>query len=1644
MKLTTGLLSLVIVLLLLSSVSANDSVNLITYGPNSPTIEGDNDYRQLIEIRIPASIRDTLYLQLFDPDVGGEIDDQFGRSWDTETRFVFFGQTLPNPESQALPLPGENLGQVLASHTFGEDDSRDNVWKTFTSFTPEQGRRDGEMVVFTLAVEGLTGNDGNIYDVTVSRDPDRNNRPPGIEILNHEPTIRLPKNSITAELRFVIPDSARYLIVHNFDLAHADIRLNTAFRSDLRSDASGQDEWRETRFQISPLEQNRLASLTFTGGEEMPNDATFRIVAESGENLAFGIPFQTKTETNHRPEPKIAVTFLPDCFSVTLDASGSTDRDGDVLDFRWDLGDGQTAAGEQITHRFPTYGEYEVSLIATDNSGQVENAAVATKRVRLNEPPVAMAGTNVIAAPGQAVPFDATRSHDPDGQITEYRWNFGDGHTSTQAKTNHRYQEPGRYHVELRVEDGAATPCNFATDSLEVWINAQPILELGENRIASIDETIIFDGESAYDEDGQIIEYIWHVGEDTQLSGQRIEHIFDEPGQYRIKLTVVDDAGVENSRASDEFLMIINDPPEPVAGADQRVAAHETVSFDGSESFDRDGEITAYHWKFGDGQTATGAQVSHAYTDPGRYTVVLTVTDDSQTSTAQRSDSLTVIVNYPPVANAGEQQLVTASEVQFDSSQSYDEDGHIISYQWDFGDGTTGSGVEPTHVYGNPGLYTVGLTIRDDSGTSSDQATDTLTVRINQKPIADAGPSLLGAPGESLTFDGTASIDPDGDVASYTWSFGDGQTADGAQVQHSYTALGRYPVQLTVADNTGHPAAIDYAYTTVTINAAPVVHIQTVPARAGEAVRIAPGQELTLDASAAHDPDGHIVTYRWDIVPTAAPEKIETETATSISRTFTESATYLITLTVTDDSAARNNTASQSLMVTVNHAPIARVGENPVPEEYDRGIVSCGRTVEFDGSQSTDADGDPLSYYWDFGDGSAIKTGQHVRHTYAQSGTYPVILTVDDGTVLGNSRDETVFTVTINQPPVADAGDDELVCAGDMVVFSGARSSDPEGGALRYFWDFGDSTFAEGVSPTKIYKKGGVYPVTLTVEDDSGMDCNRSVDRMVVRVAEAPVANAGPDLIVCANTNVQFDGSDSWDIDGLVNQYHWDFDDGTSSGGVSPVHIFKEPGTYKVKLTIQGDPIGFCDHEDTDEIIVTVEEAPEAKFTSPEVVASGDSVQLDASGSDPKSATIVDWAWDFGDGRQGTGEQAVHMYQTAGRYYVTLTITTDTETTCNTVSTRNVIVVNAPPVAEAGDNQRVGINQEVILDASASYDPDGSIVHFIWDLGDGQTARGVQVRHAYRHGGRFPVTLTVVDNSEVANNTNTDFMVVDANRAPEPVIDAPATGCVGEVIALSAANSDDEDGSLVENPDAVFQWRLGDGQTAMGMDISHTYQQPGTYQVMLTIDDGSGTSNSTAQVTRSIDINVPPMAQAGPDRVACPQTPVSFDASLSSDSDGELVEVAWDFGDGQRAAGQRVEHVFENPGTYEVKLTVRDDSGSACDMHTDMAIVKVNAAPVAIAGDDQVVYFGGAHDGVHLNAGQSHDPDGDPLTYEWDLGDGTRLSGQEISYTYHQPGAYNVVLTVNDGSQTGCSQAQDELTVTVKSRSAADQAEAEE
>ena len=274
-------------------------------------------------------------------------------------------------------------------------------------------------------------------------------------------------------------------------------------------------------------------------------------------------------------------------------------------------------------------------------------------------------------------------------------------------------------------------------------------------------------------------------------------------GEKEIEVRVIDSE-------MNKQVNVLNNNPQVDLGNDFSIQPGEEFSYNAlsvvEDIEDNDAQLL-YAWDFdNDGVIDSNqAEGMFVYDAEGVYTLRLTVTD---TDAGRGTDTIIVNVgNEFPIANAGPDRTAAVNEqLQFDGSLSSDPDGRIVEYDWSFGDGTGSRDISPAHSYSQEGQYRVLLTVTDNNRAFSfDEAIITVSsdVAPNQHPIANAGEDKKTGVLMSINFDGSLSSDPDGRIVEYDWSFGDGFSASGPQVSHSYNREGTFTVTLTVTDNDG-------------------------------------------------------------------------------------------------------------------------------------------------------------------------------------------------------------------------------------------------------------------------------------------------------------------------------------------------------------------------------------------------------------------------------------------------------------------------------------------------------------------------------------------------------------------------------------------------------------------------------------------------------------------------------------------------------------------------------------------------------------------------------------------------------------------------------------------------------------------------
>lgn len=241
----------------------------------------------------------------------------------------------------------------------------------------------------------------------------------------------------------------------------------------------------------------------------------------------------------------------------------------------------------------------------------------------------------------------------------------------------------------------------------------------------------------------------------------------------------------------------------------------------------------------------------------------------------------------------------TDTTFSFDASASSDPDGSISAYDWDFGDGTTGTGRIVTHTFTALGSFRVVLKVTDNQNAVDRHNLDLrIDQQTNQAPEARFMLSPKeGDPSTTFRFNATPSRDPDGTIQTYSWDFGDGATARGPIVEHKYIAPNIYTAKLTVIDDDGMESTIEKNVDVrgASSGTAPVAQFTVTPT-SGDLNTV-----FALDASASSDPDGTIVEYKWNMGDGSQRQGQTTQ------HKFVSRGTYSIKLTVTDNSGEKNS-----------------------------------------------------------------------------------------------------------------------------------------------------------------------------------------------------------------------------------------------------------------------------------------------------------------------------------------------------------------------------------------------------------------------------------------------------------------------------------------------------------------------------------------------------------------------------------------------------------------------------------------------------------------------------------------------------------------------------------------------------------------
>ncbi|MFA5613262.1 MAG: PKD domain-containing protein [Methanoculleus sp.] len=1146
------------------------------------------------------------------------------------------------------------------------------------------------------------------------------------------------------------------------------------------------------------------------------------------------------------------------------------------------------------------------------------------------DPPVA----DFTADPtGGNAPLTVQFSDISTGEPTSWHWEFGDGNTSTVQHPIHTYESPGTYTVSLTATNAGGSNTETKTAYITVTL-PPPLANFTANTTAGPALLAVQFNDTST---GNPNKWLWNFGDGNTSAEQNPIHTYVSPGNYTVTLNASNDYGFSIETKSG-YITVLEPPTADFNATPSEGNAPLTVRFTDQSA----GDVTAWVWNFGDGNTSTEQNPIHIYESPGTYTVSLNASNDYGFSIETKTRYITVLESPVAAFTADPTEGNAPLTVQFTDESA----GNVTVWLWDFGDGNTSTDQNPSHTYENPGTYTVNLTVSNTYSEDTETRTDYITVLEPPEADFSATPTEGNAPLIVQFTDKSA-----GNVTAWVWDFGDGNRSTEQNPNHTYTAPGTYTVSLTVSNAYSEDTETRTDY--ITVLEPPEADFSATPTEGN-----APLIVQFTDESA-----GNVTAWAWDFGDGS------TSTDQNPSHTYENPGTYTVSLTVSN--AYSEDTKTRTDYITVLEPPVAAFTANPT--EGNAPLV-----VQF----TDESAGNVTAWLWDFGDGNT-STDQHPSHTYVSAGTYSVTLNASNAYGYSISAPT---TITVLEPPVAAFTATPTEGNAPLAV---QFTDESTGNVTAWAWDFGDGNTSADQHPSHTYVSAGIYTISLNASNDYGFSIKTKTE--YITVLEPPVAafTATP-TEGNAPLVVQFTDESA----GNVTAWAWDFGDGNTSTEQNPSHTYENPGNYTVSLTVSN---AYSEDTKTRTDYITVLEPPVAAFTADPTEGNA---PLTVQFTDESAGNVTAWAWDFGDGNTSTEQDPIHTYESPGTYTVSLTVSNayseDTETRTN------YITVLEPPVADFTATPTEG---NAPLAVQFTDESAGDVTAWHWDFGDGNTSADQNPGHTYVTPGIYTVNLTVSNaysedtetrtnyitvleppaadfsatptegnapltvqfTDESAGNVtawawdfgdgNTSFeqnpnhiyegpgtytVVLNASNAYGYSISAPTTITVLEPPAadftadptegnapLSVQFTDESTGNVT-----AWAWDFGDGNTSTDQNPSHTYEGPGTYTVVLNASNTYGFSIKAK--TEYITV-LEPLAANFTANVTEGNAPLAV--QFNDTSTGNPSDWLWDFGDGNTSTDQNPIHTYESTGNYTVSLTATNDYGN--NTHTRLDYIWV-------------------------------------------------------------------------------------------------------
>ena len=730
-----------------------------------------------------------------------------------------------------------------------------------------------------------------------------------------------------------------------------------------------------------------------------------------------------------------------DQISMSLYASTATA-------WSWDFDDGSFDSGyDYVNHTYSSAGEYHPTITMTTSDCGV---FVIEDTVTITNSLTYFGGnSNLWLNPNSVCPGSNVSGQTQPG-YSNYSWDYGDGNFGSGEYNDWSYGSVGSYNVQLTITNGCGID-TVLTDVVTVS-NSTPV----QNPQTQIADTICPNENTwvaAWANDG--LTFVWDMGDGSPLiNDSQHDYAYSSPGTYTASVTITNNCG--NSVVLNETVVVSNSAQvnNPYLNLSQNVVCPgDQIDFWSNSEYD-------FYIDYGDG-SGSNTDGQHGYATTGTYVVSATIQNACGNSVTI-TDIVYVQNNLPiNVSNISAwvypDPSCPGSAVEFDATYGYSD------YQWNFMDGSTGTGQSLDHIYNSTGTYNVSVLIENGCGS---QATTYVTVQIQDNlPIGNISLDILV---DTTCIGDAVFIQFDGgedDGYTYLWDLGDGTTATNFGVSHAYDALGTYPISVVVTNGCGNDTIL---YDTIVVSDNYTPNPSEIQAFVTNTGCVGDALSFVIIPSDV----GDIV---WDFGDGNTTTQVSSVFVQGIayvdvsSHVYSAPGTYWASYTITNGCG---NSVTDSVEIT-----IGQTGDN----------ISMDVELLYDQSQST-CQGTPIefmafgggTYIWNFGDGSGTlvtyNSFESVYHTYENSGSYTVTVEGINGCGNTDNSDEVIVI-----PPSAIIVTTNTIIEPNCGINNGLAVVSATGGIPPYTYSWSPNG-DQGVIADSL--SSGIYVVTVTDLND--------------------------------------------------------------------------------------------------------------------------------------------------------------------------------------------------------------------------------------------------------------------------------------------------------------------------------------------------------------------------------------------------------------------------------------------------------------------------------------------------------------------------------------------------------------------------------